>query len=154
LWKKEFGKSIFTILSTQYLLNDTLIEEVYKIKKKIYPDNFYDNIKVLDFAKKFYQIPNSKNVICTTTTYDVVNKVLKNKNINNYFYAIYDRANVKEQKPRPNIYIYAARQFINPEKINIFEDSDVGIQAVEAFKQINPNTTIYKIEGDNGYSVE
>ena len=153
IWDLQFGQGIIYICKEHYNLKDDIIEHIYNAKFKEYPENYFDKITILDFAKKYYQKERSLNIICTSTTKDVVLKILKNKGIDKYFHSIYDRNDTTQPKPSPKIYVNAASKYLGMEQFNIFEDSQMGLLAAMAFKGMIPKTKVYKIEGNNGYQV-
>ena len=74
-----------------------------------------------------------KTCIASTATRENLFAVLKHFNIDKYFDIIISGENVSKGKPDPEVYIKALNLLeCEPEEVIVFEDSDVGCEAVEA----------------------
>jgi len=153
VWNGLFGENIAKIC--EILGVKDKVADVQKLKKEIYPKDFYSDMKLIKFSRDHYTKPDTFNIICTNTTKDVVEQICKHFNVWGYFDDVYDRTSVQYRKPDPEMFIKVRMEYdlIVEDKSYIFEDSDVGINAAKLFRNIFPGTVIYKVEGDSGYPI-
>jgi len=144
------GQSFFLILDK---LDVTLeeFEEVHKYKNEIYPIEYLNEFKfnraLYDYIDYFKDI----NIICSQTTKEAIRMVLDHLKIT-WIHSIYDRNDVKNKKPAPDMYIKAMVDILQDpflmgeiESINIYEDSYTGLRAgTAAFYEMHSDTKYFK----------
>lgn len=149
-YKESFKKFGYSLTIDQYklcyglrydgLCNKLNIAEndrdnIKEYKKKIYP-SYFNYIKLNEHLVKFIislKSMNIKTCIASTATRENLFAVLKHFNIDTYFDIIISGENVSKGKPDPEVYIKALNLLeCESEEVIVFEDSDVGCEAVEA----------------------
>ncbi len=122
------------ILTEAYQINISPeeLENLRKEKiKKIYREEipFVDGfLELFSELKRRFHVPSAVATSCDKEYYDMIDSRL---NITELFQGhVYSSDIVKNHKPHPDIFIYAAQQIrANPSKCIVFEDSPFGIVA-------------------------
>lgn len=84
-----------------------------------------------------------KTAIASASHYDIINSILKQGNLEDYFDTVVSAIdpNVKRGKPEPDIFLYAANKLnALPEECIVIEDSERGL---EAAKKANMKTAAF-----------
>lgn len=149
-WDSWTGESFYNLLDKLDISLDDF-ELAHKYKNSIYPKNYLHKIKIN--KSLFSEISkNDINIICSQTSKNVIYKILEYNKITNWFKNIYDRDDVKNKKPAPDIYIKAITENFksNITSINIYEDSYVGmrsaISAYENLEYLNIQKNLFSVD--------
>ncbi len=115
------------------LFGDKYNHEYFKKKRVEYLFNFMEEnglplkkglIELLEFLK-YHKI---KVAVVTSSTKEVIEQYKKYGDVFNYFPLIVTGDEVKEGKPSPDVYLYAASKIgVDPKKCLVLEDSKNGI---------------------------
>lgn len=123
LYKKKFGiKDSVESLSTERL--DIFYEILWK------------NLSLMDGAEELIKNLKAKRLVLAIATgghnQEKLTRILKQLGIFNFFSVLVNGYQVKNQKPYPDIFLYAARELgVDPAVCLVFEDAPSGIQAAK-----------------------
>lgn len=107
-------------LRTEFRQRDIYSEIDYR---SIYRQEVTDTLKQLKEA-------GFRLALASSTHLELVERVLKENGIRDYFEAVVSGEQFKKSKPDPEIYLYTAGQLkLNPEECLAVEDSTIGITA-------------------------
>jgi beta-phosphoglucomutase-like phosphatase (HAD superfamily) len=109
-------------ITIEMLMNEKL-SEFYKEQHKVKPIQ-----PVVEIAKKYYGIiPIS---VGTGGHWEAVERTLEITGLSKYFDIIVTANDVENFKPHPETFLKCAKQMnVDPGKIEVFEDGDLGIEA-------------------------
>ncbi|MEG0709682.1 MAG: HAD family phosphatase [Longicatena sp.] len=95
----------------------------------------YDNAPLKKDALTFLQYLKDKNYkicLCTNNATDVVNHIIKEKNIAEYFDYIVTSQQVTKAKPDPQMYLEALHSIgFSAQECMVFEDTETGVLAAQ-----------------------
>lgn len=137
LWDEYFGHHV-SRLNTAIGISDIQADGLKSMKYRLYPDRYIDIIQPI--AEMVNSIDeNNFNVICSQTDKSVVSKILNHFELSYLFNLVLDTSSVDGlRKPDPAIFLKAINHFKNRiDKVNIYEDSEVGLEAAKATKEIS-----------------
>lgn len=146
-YANNYGLRINELL-VQLGLDINKIEEVKKMKSRVYK-KYFDNIYInCDLEQKLKFARRNGNVVCLATTASKknVDNILKHFKLDDFFdYIIYGE-NVEHGKPDPEVYqkIIMKYPFISLDNVHIYEDSEVGL--VAAIRTGIPTKNITRVE--------
>lgn len=131
-------KEVVAILKKKFKIKESF-EDIMDLRIKILFDVFDKELKlmpgVLKLIKKFKgnDIPM---VVASSSPPRVINYAMRKFELRKYFKKIISGDTAKRSKPAPDIFIKAAKEFINikPEEILVIEDSYSGIVAAKRAK--------------------
>jgi HAD superfamily hydrolase (TIGR01549 family) len=125
-------------------IEENLKEIDQKLKNKIleeYKDNYLNKIdsfiKPVDITVNFIKNykGNLKLAIATMSTQNLVDDILRQFKIKDFFEILVTRKDVLKHKPDPEIYIKTAKKIvINPSECVVVEDTKIGAKAAIAAK--------------------
>ena len=101
-------------------------------QRDIYSEIDYRNIYRLEVTDTLKQLKEAgfRLALASSTHLELVERVLKENGIRDYFEAVVSGEQFKKSKPDPEIYIYTAGQLkLKPEECLAVEDSTIGITA-------------------------
>ncbi|MFC1690879.1 HAD family hydrolase [Nanoarchaeota archaeon] len=145
-FKKTFGQSIET--DAKELMQGKTAEEVGKAYSEKFPD-FITEVRLIDNAKETLNTLNEKGIklaIVTNAMRDVTEKILKAKEIRDYFEVIVGGDEVSNAKPDPEP-LNKVLELLNVSKEEAVFIGDT-IFDVQAGKSANIFTIGYKINAD------
>ena len=97
--------------------------------------NHYDHAPMKNEALTFLHYLKQKNYkicLCTNNATDVVNHILKHKQMTPYFDYVITSQQVTRSKPDPQMYLEALHNVnLKAEECVIFEDTENGVQAAK-----------------------
>lgn len=95
----------------------------------------YKSILNPDFHRTYNFIKEKglKVALASSSKLSVIQDMIDQNNLKNYFDVIYSGEMVKESKPHPDIYLKTAKELgVNPEDCLVMEDSAFGVTAAKA----------------------
>ena len=101
-------------------------------QRDIYSEIDYRNIYRLEVTDTLKQLKEAgfRLALASSTHLELVERVLKENGIREYFEAVVSGEQFKKSKPDPEIYLYTAGQLkLKPEECLAVEDSTIGITA-------------------------
>lgn len=132
------GKS-FTETALYFKERFKLKESIEDIKEewRIMAEEYYKHkIALKSGAKEFLSVLSSKGIkiaIATSNSKDLVNHILNNHNIQDYFSFIRTSCEVPRGKPHPDVYLKVAEDLnIIPTRCLAFEDTLAGVTAAKS----------------------
>ncbi|MGL5150168.1 MAG: HAD family hydrolase [Clostridium sp.] len=124
----------------RFNLNDN-IESIINCWNSMAYNEYANNIKLKDGVLDYLTYLKSNNIkiaLATSNSYTLLEAVLKNNNIYNFFDAITITDEVKVSKANPDIYLLSAEKLnIHPNECLVFEDI---VQALKGAKSANMQT--------------
>ena len=107
------------------------IEDIMAEWNKMAIYEYAHRIQLKEGARKFLEFLNAKEVLiglATTNCLMLVEKVLKNNEVRNYFSSVVTVAEVRKGKMFPDIYLHTAKKlFLEPQECVVFEDILMGV---------------------------
>lgn len=100
--------------------------------RDIYSEMDYQSIYRMEVTDTLKQLKNAgfRLAVASSTHLEIVERVLKENAIRDYFEAVVSGEQFKKSKPDPEIYLYTAGQLmLKPEECLAVEDSTIGITA-------------------------
>ncbi|MDF2886511.1 MAG: haloacid dehalogenase [Lacrimispora sp.] len=100
--------------------------------RDIYSEMDYQSIYRIEVTDTLKQLKNAgfRLAVASSTHLEIVERVLKENVIRDYFEAVVSGEQFKKSKPDPEIYLYTAGQLkLKPEECLAVEDSTIGITA-------------------------
>jgi HAD superfamily hydrolase (TIGR01509 family) len=100
--------------------------------RDIYSEMDYQSIYRIEVTDTLKQLKNAgfRLAVASSTHLEIVERVLKENAIRDYFEAVVSGEQFKKSKPDPEIYLYTAGQLkLKPEECLAVEDSTIGITA-------------------------
>jgi HAD superfamily hydrolase (TIGR01509 family) len=126
------------------------VEEIQKEWHAMAYDEYKNNIKLKNGVKEFLSFLKSKNIkmcIATSNTPKLVEAVLQNNNIYDYFESITTTSEVERDKSFPDIYLLAASRLnVSHKHCIVFEDI---LPAVLSAK--SAEMKVIAVEDENAY---
>ena len=121
----------------RFNLNDTL-DEIMNTWHTMAYKHYSEDVKLKDGCKEFLESLKNKGIkigLATSNSYPLLEAVLKNTNIYEYFDAITTTEEAKKSKANPDVYLMAAERLnVNPSECIVFEDI---LEAVKGAKLAN-----------------
>ena len=153
VWDTYFGAHV-SVLGRCLGLNDSEIDEVRRLKYKIYPGEFFDHIKpiqaTIDAARA---IAGPKYVVSNTET-TVTSWILEHFGQKEVFHRLFGPDDFTQRKPSPQPYVSAYMQCDPlPKTVLIFEDSEVGLASARTATQMirtmtQARTQVVRVDGE------
>lgn len=116
----------------RFSLPDT-VEQIKKDWNQMAWENYRTKVMLKPGARALLDYCKENGIklgIATSNSRQIVDMVMKERNIEGYFDCIMTSCEAKKGKPAPDIYLLTARQIgVSPEKCLVFEDIIFGIQA-------------------------
>ncbi len=109
--------------------------EVASLKREIYPQYFY-MVRVNEALVDLLKFSKSKSMLAlvTSASRNSAIPLLEHLQLLEYFNLTVTSDDCEFRKPHPAPYILAAHQLkVKPKECLVFEDSDIGMQAAQAF---------------------
>lgn len=123
------------------------VDEIKRNWNEMSYDIYKNRVPLKPGAKEFLDYLKGNNIkmgIATSNSRELATCVLESKNILDYFGAIVTGCDVNAGKPKPDVYLKAARILnVNPKKCLVFEDVPQGIMAGN-----NAGMTTFAIEDE------
>ncbi|WP_167956631.1 HAD family hydrolase [Anaerosporobacter faecicola] len=116
----------------RFQLPDSL-EDIKAEWNKMAWDKYADEVPLKKGVKEFLTQLRKKGIktgIATSNSKELVNHVLKHRNITEYFDTVRTSCEAKKGKPAPDIYLLVAKDLqVEPSRCLVFEDLSLGIVA-------------------------
>ena len=118
-----------------YHLSETVAELVAE-KNAIYLELARQKTCVFPEMRKFVRLLHENNypmAVASGSSQEVIDEVLNNTDMEQYFVSAISSTNVKRGKPAPDVFLEAAKRLtIQPENCLVMEDSHYGVEAAKS----------------------
>ncbi len=126
-------RAIMEYFINELNITDKSIDELIELNDKIFLDIADDEIEVYPKMLKLIQGLHHKKIpmaVASGTSPDILEVVSQNTGLDNYITNLYSSELVENEKPLPDIFLYAAEKLgVKPEECLVFEDSQTGVTA-------------------------